>query len=252
MRRLTVLLFCIAVAQPLLAQRDVETADRLTRRDTFIPPPPPPPPPSAVPSELVVQKEVPTTNPYLKVATTDSGGSLSPSGTFGLNHREDQRPWFGEVTYKYRGGTVTHRHVFSGLGHYQFWTGTGALSPTLQADASYSTRPGSNQSYSGDITGEITRGNLSLDGIAGYSWLRPESGAAVHDFAPGLSAYYSLTDANLLGVDYNFTNKVDGEDGFDLAFRHKLPAGYAIDLVVFKHSDVRIRIRKNFAAFKMR
>jgi hypothetical protein len=156
------------------------------------------------------------------------------------------------VSYKYRSGDTSHHSVFSGLANYQFWTGTGALSPLLAATGSYSKRPGSNETAGADVTAEISYGSLSLDAIVGYAWFRPKGGDKVQGFVPGLSTYYALSDDNMLGLDYTFDNDVDEEDGFALSFRHKLSATYSIDIVAFKHHDIRFRIRRNFAPFKAR
>jgi hypothetical protein len=234
------LIFCFAIG-PIFAQHETASGDRLERRDIGERPSP----------HIGLLRETPTmaTNAYIKIAAIDVDGSVSPSATLGLNHKEAQHPWFGEVTYKHSAGSA-HKNAFSTLGSYQFWTGTGDLSPLLQADVAYSNRPGSNETGSADITGEISHGLLSLDAIAAYGWFRPKGGKTLSDFQPGVSAFYAVTDANLIGLDYTFNNKVDGESSFDIAFRHKLPAGYAVDVVVFKHNDVRLRFRKNFAAFR--
>jgi hypothetical protein len=235
---LTIMLF--VTIQPVFAQHESASGDHLERRDIAERPP--------AHVNLLLKTE-PTTNAYIKIAAIDVDGSISPSGTLGLNHKEDQHPWFGEVTYKHPAGPA-HNNAFSTLGMYQFWTGTSDLAPLLQTDVFYSNRPGSNETGSVDITGEISRGSLSLDAIAAYGWFRPKGGTALNDFQPGISVSYAVTDSNLIGFDYTFNNKVDGESGFDVAFRHKLPAGYAVDIVVFKHNDVRLRFRKNFAAFR--
>ncbi|HSY49616.1 MAG TPA: hypothetical protein VLC46_12445 [Thermoanaerobaculia bacterium] len=229
--------------QRVFAQHDSESGDRLARRDIT----------ERQKSQInLLVKTKPATNAYIKIAAINVNGAVSPSATFGLNHNEDQHPWFGEATYKHLSGTPAHNNSVSGLGDYQLWTGSGNLSPLLQADASYSNRPGSNEASSVDVTGEISRGSLSLDAIAAYAWFRPKSGGALSDSQPGLSAFYSLSNTNLLAVDYTFNNRVDGEGSFDIGFRHKLPGGYAVDVVVFKHNDVRLRIRKNFAPFRSR
>ncbi len=245
-RTLVSIIFLCSAAQPLLAQREAESTDRLTRRDDLAPP-------SRIRS-LLLAVPTPTTNAYLKVAgtVTDADREVSPAATLGLNHRDPQHPWFGEVSYKYRSGDTSHHNVFSGLANYQFWTGAGAFSPLLVATGAYSKRPGSNETAGADITAEISYGSLSLDAIAGYAWFRPKDGDKVQDFVPGLSAYYALSDADMLGLDYTFKNDVDEEDGFALSFRHKISPSYSIDIVAFKHNDVRLRIRRNFAPFRTR
>jgi hypothetical protein len=240
------LIVVCGMVQPLLAQRDKtldkDLTDRLTRRDVS----------TLGARTFHFAAELPSTNVYIKAAATDVDGDVSPSATLGLNHKEEQNPWFTEVTYKHQAGDTSHRNVFSGFGSYQFWTGSGSLSPLLIVDASYSTRPGSNQSAYGDITGEISFKRLTIDAIAGFSQLHLEGDDTVSDFVPGLSAFYTLSKTDLIGIDYTFKNDVDEEDSFDISFRHKLPANYAVDVVVFKHSDIRFRIRKDFKAFKPR
>lgn len=241
--RMLAVMMLVSLTLSAVADVDRDVADRLGRRDVVEPPAPQLENVAAAPSP---------NNFYLKVAATNSDGSTSPAATLGLQHREDQHPWFAEVTYKYRSGVESNHNNFSGAGQYQFWTGTGKLLPLLQLNASHAIRPGSNQSTSIDVTGEISIGNLSLDAIATYAWFRPKGGETISDLQPGVSAYYSLSATNLVGVDYTFDNDVDGEDSFDVSFRHKLPAGFAIDVVGFKHNDVRVRIRKNFGPLRSR
>lgn len=239
------------VAAPVYAQRDRETNDRLdrrlideiVRRDAQRA--------QGVAPQAEVAQPV-TNNLYVKVAATDVDGAVSPAATIGIQRNDEQHPLFAEVAYKYRAGVDANHNNFTFAGMYQFWTGSGKFAPLLQADASESIRPGSNQVSSADITGEISIGDLSLDAVAGYSRLRPHNGDSVSDFVPGVSAYYSLSSVNLLGIDYTFDNDVDEEDSFDVSFRRKLGNGYAVDVVVYKHGDVRLRFRKNFGPLRSR
>ena len=235
----------IALAQPLLAQRDSDTKDRLGRRDIVERPEP----------ALEAVAAAPTNNAYIKIGAVHSDGDVTPSGTLGLRHKGDQHPWYGEFIYKYKSGAASNKNVFSGAGMYQFWTGTGSLEPLMQVNASHSIRPGSNRTTGVDITGEITlRQRLSLDAIAAYNWLRPKNGDSVSDFAPGISVAYLLDKDgnNLLSADYTLTNDVDEEDSFAIGYRHVFQTGYSLDVVAFKHNDVLVRVRKNFKPLRPR
>jgi hypothetical protein len=251
-KTLAVMFVILCIATPVYAQRDRQEAgasDRLDRREVDWQP-------STTTRLFTLIQTPPTTNPYAKFALTDVDGDISPSATLGLNHKEAQHPWFAEAGYKYGAGDNPHHNIFSASGNYQFFTGSSALSPLLQFEVDYANRISSSQRLDAYFVGEITRefpkimSALSLDAIAGFAATKPEGDHRTSDFAPGLSAVYSFPNNDLLIVDYVFYNKVDEEDSFDVGFRHKLPRGYAVDLVVFKHGDVRIRIRKDLKAFK--
>lgn len=245
MRNIFVLagLLLLVAATPLQAQRDPDLVDRMDRREILD---------RDRPGPLDAVAPSPSTNAFLKLASSESNGDHSPSLGLGLQRKGVPHTWSAELNYKYRPSADDNRNSLTGIGTYKVWTGSGNLSPVLYANASHADRFGANRATNVDLTGEITRGAVSVAATAGYGWFAAKGSERVTDFIPAAGLYYTVDDNNDLGIDYTFRNDVDGEDSFGISYKRTLVNGYSFDVVVYKHADFRFRIRKNFAPFRSR
>lgn len=241
---------------PLFAQRD--GLDRLEIKAPAepIPPPPPPLPPGVVAPQAVPPAVEGPDNTYLQLSTTRSDGKVSPKGQFGIRHRDKSHPWFAVAGYSHSAGAASNPNNVSAKGNYQFWTGKESKpdagdAPYIQFESDYANKLGKNQRLDTFLDGGVTYGAISLDAIAGFSTFKPKDGSDVTDFTPALSLTYSFPSGRFFVLDYSFTNKVDEEAGYDVAYREPLKNGYALDFVVARHNVIVLRLRKDFARFRL-
>ncbi len=238
-------LLLVASAFPALAQRGGGFGDRLARTPQM----------SAQERRiLAVDGATPeTTNAYAKVAAVyseDADRSVSPSAIVGIEHQEPVHPWWLEGGYRYRSGDDDNRNSLSASGNYQLWTGSGSRQPYLQFETDYANRLNVAQRIDSYFDLGVTFGPLSFDVLGGASLAAAEDADTTTDFVPALSAMYGFAKSSSLAADYVAKNDVDGEDSFDIGVRQKFSRGWSVDVVAYKHGDIRVRVRKNFSTFR--
>ena len=257
MRKMIFAITLIALAMTAHAQRTgLDRASLKPPAPAQKPAPPPPQPGVVAPQQEIIATVEPPDNFFAMLTASHSNGRTNPSGRLGLNHKDAVHPWYVLAGYSYSAAAIQHHDNVYVTGNYQFLTCRESSphagdAPYLQIESDYSNTLGDSQRFDNYFDAEVTRGKVSLDVLAGWTVYKPKSGSQINDFLPSLSLFYDLGSDRSVTLDYAFNNKVDGETGYDFAFKQKLTKGYAVYVTAYKHNVIAVRLRKDFNAFKL-